>query len=332
MADDVDAFVEGLLLDGIADLGHVTQVDVPSAVARHQHVVEFVARVEFAVGLDVDRIVADVDRTGRHIHVFGRNHLAELFDGQVVGLHLARIDIDLHLAHRGAHHADRTDALDAVEAVDQLFVKQFVEAVVTVVGRHGEHHDRDHGAAELVDRRIVHLVGQQRPRTVHGIADVVGRHIQVCSPFELERDHREVVLRPGGDLLQILHRVEVVLQHTGDVSLDIGSVRTRIGRDDRYGRQVHLGIHVDGQIAQREGAENHHHDEDQYRRNRFSDRTFVYFHKLPFSLLKHTCGVRGGHSPSMTETAMPPSSRAEPAMTTSSPSFRPSRISIRSPT
>src|SRR5699024_572782 len=114
-----------------------------------------------------------VYRTGRYIDVLGGYHLADLFDRQVVGLHLARVHIYLYLPFGSTHHTHRTDAVHTVEAIDELVVQQLVKPVVALVGRHGKHHDGNHGAAELVQRGVVHIIGQERAHTVDGIADIV---------------------------------------------------------------------------------------------------------------------------------------------------------------
>ena len=72
-------------------------------------------------------------------------------------------------------------------------------------------------------------------------------------------------LRLGGQFLEVAHRIEVILQDTGDVGLDIRSVGTGIEGDDRYLGDFDFGVLVYREVHQREEPEDHHADEQQDR-------------------------------------------------------------------
>ena len=60
----------------------------PPAIGNHD-LAHLVTQLEFAVGLDVGRVVADVDRTARDVDVLGGDDLPQLLDGQIVASSLA---------------------------------------------------------------------------------------------------------------------------------------------------------------------------------------------------------------------------------------------------
>ena len=248
----VHALVHRRLFERIADLGHVVQQHLAAVAVRKHHLAQLRRGVgELAVCLDIEGVVADIDRTARDVDVLGGDDAADLLDRQPVGFDLLGIDIDLHLAFGNAHDRHRSHAVDAVEVVDQLVVENLVQRRIALIGRDGEHHDRNHRRRELEYRRVIHVVGQQRLRAAHGIADVIGRLRQIGAVLEFERNHREVVRRLRSHLLEVLHRVEVVLQHTGDIGLDIGRIGPRIGRNDGDLRDLDIGILIDGEVVQR---------------------------------------------------------------------------------
>jgi len=274
----VHTFVHGEFFERVADFGHVGEHHRAAPGVRHHDLAQLVAEFELAVGLDVEGVVADVDRAARNIDVLGGDDLAQLLDRQVVGVELGGIDIDLHLAFGRTDNGDGAHAVHAVQHVDQLVVEQFVQGRIALLGRDGDHHHGDHRGRELEDRRIVDVVGQHGLHAAHHVADLVGTLIEVGAVLELDGNHRHVVLRLGGQLLEVAHRIEVVLQHTGDVGLDLRGVGAGVHRDDRNLRNLDLRILVHGQIHQREESEDHHADEQQHRGDRFADRTFVNFH------------------------------------------------------
>ena len=274
----VGAFVHRGLFERVADLGHVGEHHrAPPGIGNHD-LAHLVTQLEFAVGLDVERVVADVDRTARDVDVLGGDDLPQLLDGQIVGFELGRVDIDLHLALGGAHDRHGTHAVDTVQDVDEFIVEDLLQGRVALVGRHGKHDHGDHRGRELEDRRIIDVVGQLRLAAAHHVTDLVGALGQVGSVLEFDNDHRHVVLRLGGQFLEVAHRIEVILQDTRDVGLDIRSVGTGIEGDDRYLGNFDFGVLVYRKVHQREEPEDHHADEHEHRGDRFPNRAFVYFH------------------------------------------------------
>ena len=258
------------LLEGILHLGNLAQQDVAVILARNHKSLQHVAVRKLSVGLDVQRIVADIHRSARNVHVLGRNDVADGFNRKSVGLDLLGIDVYLYLANRLSHKAHRTYTVDTVQDVDQFFVEDLVQRRIAVICRHRKHHNRDHRAAELENRRIVRIIGQQGLRTAHHVSDIVGSLIQVGAPLHLQGNRRDVVRRLRSHLLEVLDRIQVILQNSGYVGLDIGRIRTGIGRDDADGRNIHLGILVDRQVPQRKESEDDDAEEDQTGRDRFS--------------------------------------------------------------
>ena len=274
----VDALVHRGFFERIADLGHVRKSHRAAPGVRHHDLAHLVREFELAVGLDVEGVVAHVDRAAGDVDVLGGDDLPQLLDREVVGLQFGGVDVDLHLAFGCADDRHGAHAVDAVEHVDQLVVENLVQRRIALLGRDGKHHHGDHRGRELEDRRIVDVVGQHGLHAAHHVADLVGTLIEVGAVLELDGNHRHVVLRLGGQLLEVAHRIEVVLQHTGDVGLDLRGIGAGVHRDDRNLRNLDLRILVHGQIHQREESEDHHADEQQHRGDRFADRTFVNFH------------------------------------------------------
>ncbi len=274
----VDALVHGGLLERIADLGHVGEHDGAAAEVRNHNLAQLVGELELAVGLDVEGVVADVDAAAGDVDILGGDDLAELLDREPVGVELRGVDVDLDLTLGSTDDRHGAHAVDTVQNVDQLVVQNLVERRIALVGRDGEHHHRDHRRGELEDRGIVDVVGQHRLHARHHVADFVGALVEVGTVFELDGDHRDVVLRLRRQLLEVVHRVEVVLQHTRDVGLDVGGVGAGIHRDDRNLGDFDLGILVHGQVHEREESEDDHAHEQQDRGDRFAYRAFVDFH------------------------------------------------------
>ena len=67
----VDTLVHGGLFERIAYLGHVFEHDRASAGVRDDDLAQLVAGGELAVGLDVEGVVTDVDRTAGDVDILG---------------------------------------------------------------------------------------------------------------------------------------------------------------------------------------------------------------------------------------------------------------------
>ena len=226
---------------------------------------------KLAIGLDVIRTACQIHRTRRNIEVLRSNNTTNRLDRQTKCLDLLRIDIDLNLAHGLTDDTHRTDTINTVQDVHQTVVQNLVHCVIALIGCNREQHYGHHRRTELEDGRIVHLIGQQGLSTADDVAYVIHRYVKIRTPLHFERDHRHVILRCRGDLFQIIDRVKLVFQHSGNICFDIGCISSCIDR--RYGDvgRVHLGILVDRQILQREESEDDHTQEEQTGRNRLSN-------------------------------------------------------------
>ena len=226
---------------------------------------------KLAIGFDIICTTCQIHRTCGNIEVLRCDDTTDRLDRQTKCLDSLRIDIDLNLAHGLTNDTHRTDTIHTIQHIDQTVVQNLVHCVIALIGRNREHHYGHHRRTELENRRIIHLVGQQGLSTADNVAHVIHRYIKVRTPLHFERNHRHVILRCRGDLFQIIDRVKLVFQHSGNICFDIGCISSCIDR--RYGDvgRVHFGILVDRQILQREESEDDHTQEEQTGRNRLSN-------------------------------------------------------------
>ena len=259
------------LLDRILNLGYVRKFHHATAIVRYNQILQLVAIGELAIGLNIIGTARQVHRTCGHVDILRRNDTANRLDSQTKCIELLGVNIDLNLAHGLTYNRHCTDTVHAVQYIHQTVVEDLIECIVAVFRSDRQHHYGHHRGAELEDRGIVHLIGQQGLRTADDVAHVVHRLVQIRTPLHLQGNHRNVVRRGRGHRFQILDRVELILQHTSDVGLDIGSISSRIDRRYRNIRRLHLRILVDRQVLQREESEDDHTQEKQAGRYRLSN-------------------------------------------------------------
>ncbi len=121
---------------GVANFGNVAQQHRATAHVGDHHAAQVVAGGKLSVGLDVERMVTDVHRTGGNVDILGGDQAPQRLDRQAVSSELVGIYIDLHLTHRRPHDSHGADAVDAVEGVHQFFIEDFRERRIAFVGRH----------------------------------------------------------------------------------------------------------------------------------------------------------------------------------------------------
>ena len=197
---------------------------------------------------------------------------------QAVCLQFARVAIDLDLTRRGAVDAHRTHAVDTGQRGRHLVVQDLVQARERLVGRGRQDHDRHVVGAEFEDDGHRGAVRQLGVDHVQFVPDIVGRLLDVDAILEFQGQDADVLLRPGGQFLEVRDAVQRVLQELRQVLLDVRGAGSLVGRHHHDDVGVELRELGDRSPREREDAEDHEGDEDQRRRDRMLYRTSVDAH------------------------------------------------------
>ncbi len=234
----------------------------------HGDVAELGGVLELALHSERVSVGTDVERAAGYVAVFGSDHARELLHRHVVGFETVRVGIhmDLTLGSAGDRHC--ADTVDTCQRIGYVLVEYLVESRETFRRLHRQQADRNHIGRELEDDGILRIVGEHRFHHVQFVPDIVGERVDVVSVFEFESYHRSVLARCGGDMLEVLHRVECVLERFGHILLDILRTRSRVHRDHHDGVGVDVRIEVDRKFRQREETQNDHCHEHKERGDR----------------------------------------------------------------
>ena len=173
------------LLQRIDHLGHVAQVDVTASHGGHDDVPHLARVVELPFHTEGVGLVADVERAARDVAVLLRDDAADGLDGEVVGLELHGVAIDVNLTLGGTADADATHARDACQGVGHVLVENLVEAVDALLGLHGHDDDGHHLRVELEDDGVGGAVGEGTLHHVEFVADVVRQVVDVEAVLKL---------------------------------------------------------------------------------------------------------------------------------------------------
>ena len=300
----VDFLVEREVFDGVAHGGQVADEDLfAGGGGGDDNVVDFGAFDVFALDAHLVLLFAHFDGAAGQVEVVGADGVADEFEGYAVGVELLGVEVDVDVALGCAADGDVADAVHAVEHVGDVVLEDAVKTRVALLGGEAELQDGHGGGVELENHGAADAVGQVVVEQVDVGAYVVERLVNILAPFELEGDHRHVVLGGGGDVLEAVHRVQRVLDDLGDVGLDFAGVGTGVGGHHGDVGRVHLGHLVDGQT--REGEEAQHDDghEDEACGDGLVDSGFVDCHYSTISRVvpstKRACPVTTSWSPAL---------------------------------
>ena len=183
----------GAFLHRVDDGGYVAQVDRGSALCAHHDVLHLLRVVKLTLHTQRVGVVADVEGTSRRVSVLCPDDGTDGLDGEVVGIQLVGVAVDVDFALGGTGDGYRTHTRYAGQRVYDVVVQYLVEGRLALLGLHRKEQDGNHVGAELEDDGCVHLVGQHGADHVQLVAHVVGQHVDVVSVFKLQRDDGDVL-------------------------------------------------------------------------------------------------------------------------------------------
>ncbi len=145
----------------------------------------------------------------------------------LVAVQQVHVAVDLHFRLEPAGDVRAEHAGDRLELVLQVLrdASSAGEARLSPPDIH--EHDREFAEVDLRDDRVEDVVGKLRAGRVDLVAHAAQRVVDVDPDVELHADGGEPLLGGGGDLLDVLERLEIALQRLGDESFDIGRRRRR---------------------------------------------------------------------------------------------------------
>ena len=254
LAADLDDVRRALLLDH-AVVG-VAPVDARDLVADRVHALDG-AEVADAQAVLPHRIVADLVEV-REAHVGAQDVLRPaLLDlaqglGEVVGaqaldqraqveprgLHLLLVEEDPDRLVEQAPDADAADAVHRLELLLDVLVDERRHVVGALVRHDREPHDRHVAVVARPDPDAVDRVGELRPRALDPVAQLRLREVGVRLPAVLHPQTDAVVAGVGADLLDVLDRVELLLEDPRDLVDVLLRARPGVGDDDREARAL----------------------------------------------------------------------------------------------
>ncbi len=263
------------LLEGVFHARHVAEVDGASLHRCHGDVLQLAGIVELTLHAQRVGVGADVERATRRIAVFGAYYLRDGLHVDVVSLEFLRVHIDVDFAFRRTGDGDGTHAVDTRKRVGHGVVEYLVKPGHALVGLHRKETDGNHVGGEFEDDGVFGVVGKRGFHHVELVAHVVGEHVYVVAVFKFQRDYRSVFAALAGDVLEVLHGVEGVLQGLGDVLLYVFGAGARIHGDDHQRVGLDVRVEVDGEFGHREEAEYDYGHEAERRHDRAFYRTSV---------------------------------------------------------
>ena len=275
----VRLLVQRQLLDGILHGGDIAHKDL-TTVCRggYYDIVYLIRGLILRAHLHLVLLFLQLHRTGRHVEVVGGYHLPHALHGQPVSVQFLLVKIDIHVAVWCTRNRQVTDTVHTVQLRDNLIVQQLFQRRIRLVRHHGVLNHRHHARAQSHHNRVGAAVWQIILHDIHIRAHIVQHLIQIGAPLKLKLYRRYVIFRLRGNLFQVVHRVERVLHHLGNIALHLGGGCSRVGRHHRYIRRVHLRELVDRQLQVTEHTYHYHSQEDKGCGNGLLHRCLIYSH------------------------------------------------------
>ncbi len=268
---------------GAANIGKAHKVAVR---LLDNEVVELRRRAQIGFRQDGELAHPRLDPPGWHFHVLAAQRGLDILRRQFVGRHAQRVEPEPHgifAFPEDAHLGDTGQRLKLVLDVPVGIIGD-VQRRVLIAGE-GEIDDRLGVGLDLLDDRLVDLVGQVAAHAAHPVAHIRRRGIRIAVEPEIHGDLAGFLAADRTDEIHALDSRERLLQNLRDLRLDDGRVRALVaGLHIDHGR-VDVGIfaHVQplvGHKPQQEDQQAEHRRED-----RTADADFRYSHevKLPRS-------------------------------------------------
>ena len=304
-------------LDAVVDVRNLVETDRVAVAVGDDALPEGRGPHQLPVRLQDERVVVAVDGAGREIDVGIGDRGRHLVDPDRVGGQLLRVHVDAHRVLHRRVDADGGNTAHHRQALGQDGLGELVEH------GQGQRLRAEHEVQHALLRRIHLLIGGRRRhlRREPGLGDrgldVLGGRVDVAAQVELQRDARQPLLAGRG------HGVQT--RDAGQLFLE----RQRDRRGHRLGaRPGHRRLHRDdgeidvGEIAHRQllvghRAEDHGAQHQERRGDRPRDEERRDVHRVP-----PTSAL------SLTETVVPAVRRSWPSVTTTSPGFSPSRMTV----
>ena len=171
----------------------------------------------------------------------------DVVDRQVVGAQPIGVEPDVDLALAAAEDQHLADAVDALELPPQHLVGVLGDVADRLVRGERERQDRRGVRIELLDRRLLDRLGQQRQHAVDLVAHFLRRDVGVLLEQERDDDLRDAFGRGRAQLVDAADGVDRFFDLVGDLGLDLLGRRARQARRDDDRREVDLGEAVDAE-------------------------------------------------------------------------------------
>ena len=223
--------------EGAADRGDVAELDDGVAVDGDRHLENVGHVLDQPRHLDRETALAAVQRAGRDQAVRPLEHLDDVAGDEAVALDPQGIDDDLDDLLTVAADIDLEHARNGFQVVLEL-AGNVDQSALGHVARQGHDDDREQTKVDLVDRRLVHVVGQVGADAVDRLAHVLLGLVAVETGLELKHDAAAALIGVGGHLLDAGDAAQLLLDrphHQPFGVLGGDAIQRHLDVDDRDG-------------------------------------------------------------------------------------------------
>ena len=210
---------------------------------------------------------AGLDAAAGNLGVLRLQRARDVGHGQVVGLQPRRVERDVDLALPSADQQDLADAVDALELAPQRLVGVLGDVADRLVGGDRDRHDRRRVRIELLDRRLLDVLRQERQDAVDAVAHFLRGDVAVLLEQEGDDHGRHAFGGRRAQFVDAADGVDGFLDLVRDLGLDFLWRRAWQARRHDDGGEIDLGKAIEAEPGERERAddrqrENQHAGED----------------------------------------------------------------------